>query len=69
MPRVVRREKKIAWMVSTSLGVIIVATAVLTLWNKPLFDDYLLYATIIVVFPPAVLDYMEKRWKKAINER
>lgn len=68
MPRVVRREKKIAWMVSTSLGVIIVATAVLTLWNKPLFDDYLLYATIIVVFPPAVLDYMEKRWKKAINE-
>ncbi|MCK4933391.1 type II secretion system F family protein, partial [Candidatus Bathyarchaeota archaeon] len=69
MPRVDKREKKIAWIVSASLGVAIVVTAILTMWGKPLFDDYLLFATIIIIFPPAVLDHVEKRWKRAINER
>lgn len=67
MPRVDKREKRIAWAVSASLGVIIIITATLTLWDKPLFDDYLFYAVTIIVFPPAVLDYIDKRWKEAVN--
>jgi flagellar protein FlaJ len=67
MPRIDKREKNIAWAVASVLGVIIVVTAFFTLWGEPLFDDYLFYAVIIIVFPPAVLDYVDKRWKEAIN--
>ena len=68
MPKVERREKKIAWSVSVCLGVIIIITALLTLKDKPLFDDYLFFATVVAVFPPAVLSYLEYRWKKSIDE-
>jgi len=62
------REKKIAWAVSITLSVIILITAVLTLSDKPLFEDYLFFAAVIAVFPPAVLDYVDYRWKKSIDE-
>jgi len=68
MPKIERREKRIAWAVSAVLGVAIMLTAVLTLRGKPPFEDYLFFATAITVFPPAVLDLMDYRWKKSIDE-
>jgi len=68
MPRVEKREKKIAWVVSGALALIVVVTAVLTLWGKPLFDEYLVLALVIAVFPSAVLDYVDYRWRKAVDE-
>ena len=69
LPKVEKREKKIAWAVSIALSVIIIITAVLTLRENTLFNDYLLFAAVVAVFPPAVLDYAEYRWKKSIDER
>ncbi|MGB9135623.1 MAG: type II secretion system F family protein [Candidatus Bathyarchaeia archaeon] len=69
MPKVEMKEKKIAWAVSVTLAVAISATAVLTLRDKPLFEDYLFFTAVVAVFPPAVLDYMDYRWKKSIDER
>ena len=63
MPKVEAYEKKIAWIVSGSLGVIICITAILLLRDNPLFDEYLLLAIVITVFPHAVLDYVDYRWK------
>jgi flagellar protein FlaJ len=68
MPKVEKWEKKIAWIVSSVLGVIIVATACITLQGSPLFDEYLLLAVVITVFPPAVLDYVDYRWKRSIDK-
>ena len=68
MPKVRKWEKKIAWIVSGALGVIIVATACITLQGSPLFDEYLLLAVVITVFPPAVLDYVDYRWKRSIDK-
>jgi flagellar protein FlaJ len=68
MPKIETFEKKIAWAVSGSLGVIICLTAVLLLRDNPLFDEYLLLAVVITVFPPAVLDYADYRWKRAIDK-
>ena len=68
MPKVERREKKIAWAVSVGLGVVIIITAALTLRDKPLLNDYLFFAAVVAVFPSAVLDYVEYRWKKSIDE-
>jgi flagellar protein FlaJ len=68
MLKIESREKKIAWAVSITLGAIILITAILTMNDKPLFEDYLFFAAVIAVFPPAVLDYMDYRWKKSIDE-
>lgn len=68
MPKIEAREKKIAWIVSVSLAVVVVVTASLTLSDSPLFDEYILLAVVIAVFPSAVLDYVDYRWKKSIDE-
>ena len=68
MPKVEKFEKKIAWIVSGALGVIICLTAILLLRDSPLFDEYFLLAVVITVFPPAVLDYADYRWKRAIDK-
>ena len=68
MPKIETWEKKIAWIISTILGITICITAVLLLWGNPLFDEYLLLALAITVFPPAVLDYADYRWKRSIDK-
>jgi flagellar protein FlaJ len=69
MPKIEKFEKKIAWIVSGSLGIIICLTAVLLLRDSPLFDEYFLLAVVITVFPPAVLDYADYLWKRSIDKR
>ena len=68
MPKVEKWERKIAWIVSVCLGILVLATAILTLWGKPLFDEYIFFAVVIITFPPAVLDYIDYRWKKSVDE-
>ncbi len=68
MPRVEKWEKRIAWIASTTLGIIIVATACLTLQGSPLFDEYMSLAVVLTVFPPAVLDYVDYRWKRSVDK-
>jgi len=68
MPKIETLEKKIAWIVSGALGVAIFVTAILLLRGSPLFDEYLLLAVVIMVFPPAVLDYVDYRWKRSVDK-
>jgi len=68
MLKVRKWEKKVAWMVSIAIASIVVATAFLTLWDTPLFDEYMLLALVIAVFPSAVLDYVDYRWKRSVDE-
>jgi len=68
MPKVEVWEKKVAWVVSVSLAVIVIMTASLTLSGSPLFDEYILLAVVIAIFPSAVLDYIDYRWKKSVDE-
>lgn len=68
MPKVEKWEKRIAWIVSSILGAAIVVTAYLTLRDKPLFDEYMLLAVVVTIFPAAVLDYVDYRWKRSINK-
>jgi flagellar protein FlaJ len=68
MPKIEKWEKKVAWTISIFLGFFILVTAYLTLWGKPLFDEYIFFAVVIITFPPAVLDYVDYRWKKSVDE-
>lgn len=68
MPKVEKWEKKITWVVSVVLALIVVVTALLTLLGTPLFDEYMLLALVIAVFPSAVLDYVDYRWRRSVDE-
>ena len=68
MPKIETYEKKIAWIVSGTIGVIVCAVAVLLLWDTPLFDEYLLLAVVLTVFPGSVIDYVDYRWKRSIDK-
>ena len=68
MPKIDSREKKIAWIISSFLGLAIIVTTFLTLWGKPLFDEYMVFATVVTIFPAAVLDYVDYRWRRSVDE-
>lgn len=68
VPKVARWQKKIAWIVSCILGATIVLTACLTVWGTFLFDEYMLIALVVSISPAAVLDYVDHRWRRSIDE-
>lgn len=68
MPRVERREKQTAWVVSLALASVVFVTAVLRLWGLPIFDEYVVLAIVVALFPSAVLDYVDYRWRRSIDE-
>ena len=68
MPKIEVWEKKIAWIVSGILALMIIMTACITLQDSPLFDEYVFFALVVGVFPPAALDYIDYRWRRSIDE-
>jgi flagellar protein FlaJ len=69
MPRIEKRVKKIAWIVSVSLAIAICLFAYFTFWGTTTFDESVFFAVIVAVFPPAVLNYIDFKWRKSIDER
>ncbi len=68
MPKVEKWEKRVAWSVSLALAVIVLITAFIRLSGMPIFDEYIVLAIIIALFPAAVLDYIDYRWRRSIDE-
>jgi len=68
MHKVEKLEKQIAWTVSLALAVVVLVTAFIRLWGLPIFDEYILLAMVIALFPAAVLDYVDYRWRRSIDE-
>jgi len=70
LPYVKRREKYMLYGVSVSCGFIVgLIGYIVSLVNMRLGDYIMVIATIIVLFPIASLDYLEFRWRNAIEER
>jgi flagellar protein FlaJ len=68
LPKIESWEKKIAWTVSISLGILIVVVAFFTHFGSKIFDEFVLLAVAVAVFPPSVLDYIDYRWRKSIDQ-
>jgi flagellar protein FlaJ len=68
MPKIENRVKKIAWIVSISLAIAIGLFAYFMFWGTTTFDEFLFFAAITAIFPPAVLTYLDFKWRKAIDE-
>jgi len=68
MPKIEKHEKKLAWVVSVSLAVPILLFAYFMFWGTPAFDEFVLFAVMVAVFPPTVLNYVDYKWRKAVDE-
>jgi flagellar protein FlaJ len=68
MPKIEKSVKKIAWIVSVSLATAIGLFAYFMFWGTMTFDEFLFFAAITAIFPPAVLTYIDFKWRKAIDE-
>jgi flagellar protein FlaJ len=68
MPKIENRAKKIAWIASVLLATAIILFAYVMFWGTMTFDEFLFFAAITAVFPPAVLNYIDYKWRKAIDE-
>lgn len=62
-------ESKIAITTSFSAGLAVVVTAFLTFWEHPLFDEYILLAVVLAIFPHAVMTQLDRRWKRSIDKQ
>jgi flagellar protein FlaJ len=68
MPKIEAPMKKIAWTASVMTAIAIIIFAYLMFWGNAVFDEFVFFAVIIAAFPPAVLNYIDYRWRKAIDE-
>jgi len=68
MPKIEKPMKKIAWIGSVSLAVAIILSGYFTFWGSPTFDEFVLFAVIVAIFPPTILNYVDYRWRKAVND-
>jgi len=69
MPKIENKIKKIGWSVSVSLAVAIVLFAFIMFWGTIPFDELMFFAVIAAITPPAILGYIEYKWRRAIDER
>jgi len=68
MPKIERHVKKIAWVISVSLAVVIILFAYFIFWGTTTFDEFILFAIMVAIFPPTVLNYVDYKWRKAVDD-
>jgi len=68
MPKITKKMKKTVWIASGLLATAIVMSAYLLFEGKQT-DDFVFFAFIAAITPPAILDYIEYKWRKSLDER
>jgi len=68
MPKIDKKIKRIAWIVSVSLAVLIVFSAYFLFGKNAIIDEFVFFAIIVATLPPAFLSSMDFKWRKAIDE-
>jgi flagellar protein FlaJ len=67
-PKIEKSLKRIAWTASVSSAVAIILFAYVLFGGTTTFDEFVFFALIIAVFPPTVLNYIDHKWRKAVDE-
>ncbi|MEM2843629.1 MAG: type II secretion system F family protein [Candidatus Bathyarchaeia archaeon] len=72
MLRVSKFEKKIVWITSAVIGVSLIITAILSIFYfkiKLIFrpDELMFIAMIVALFPPAIVNFLDARWRNDID--
>jgi len=68
MPKVGRNVKKIAWIASGLLATTLIIFAFLMFRGTTTFDEFVFFAVVVAVFPVALLNYVDYKWRKSIDE-
>ncbi|MEM2099135.1 MAG: type II secretion system F family protein [Candidatus Bathyarchaeia archaeon] len=75
MPKIEKKTKKITVAVSVAIAFAIVFSGFLnvngyfTIGIAITLDDYVFFGFLTAITPIAILDYLDYRWRKAVNER
>lgn len=68
MPKVEKTVKQITWVASITLAVAITVFGFFAAWGAATFDEFVFFAVIAAFTPPTVLNYVDYRWKRAVDE-
>ena len=68
MPKINEHHKKLAWITSISIAFIMIVFAFFSFWGTRTFDDFVFFALIVGIFPPAIINYIDFKWRKAVDE-
>ena len=69
MPKIDKKTKRITWIASILIAIAIIVFAYVEFRTvTTVLDQLVFFAIIIAVFPPAVLSYIDYKWRKAIDE-
>ena len=68
MPKVTRKSKQIAAAVSVLAAFGIGLFGYFTVGLTVALDDYVFFAFLVAISPPAILDYVDYRWRKGVDE-
>ncbi|MGB9713629.1 MAG: type II secretion system F family protein [Candidatus Bathyarchaeales archaeon] len=69
MPKIEKKTQKIVLATSVLLAVFLILFACFMFWGNEIFDDFVFFAVIIIVTPVSILNYIDYRWRKAVDER
>lgn len=69
MPKVRETVKKFVWVLSAILAISIIVFGFFTAWGTTIFDEFVFFAVIVAFTPPTLINYVDYRWKKAVDER
>jgi flagellar protein FlaJ len=68
MPKIESRTKKIVMAVSVLVAVALVLFGYFTVGFSAALDDFVFFALLAVISPIALLNYVDYRWRKAVDE-
>jgi len=68
MPKIERKVRQAVWVASAAIAIAITLFGFFAVWGTPMFDEFCFFAILAVFTPPTVLNYVDYRWRKAIDE-
>ena len=68
MPKVENRTKKIVITVSVPIAIAIVLFGYFTVGVSAALDDFVFFSLLTIISPIALLNYIDYRWRKAVDE-
>jgi len=68
MPKVEKKVRRIVLIVSIIIAIAITLSGFFMFCGTTTFDEFVFFAVIALVFPPAILNYVDYKWRRAIDE-
>ncbi len=68
MPKIGKSVKRITWIASAFLAAAIIGLGFFTAWGTPVFEEFVFFAIIAVFASSSILNYIDYKWKRAVDE-